>query len=136
MPAQAVQPSAKKQNASHYDATSGAIELTGTIVRENKTTKDTQAAWSAVVYWLVLDNSVTITYKDFVGGETTNTFSLITVLQLEQYESKADVGLESISDPGWQAHIGETVTVSGEVIDTGNSHTFGYAKLKDPRLVA
>ena len=124
-----------KENDPYYDARYDNIELTGTLMREERTSKDTNAAWSAVVYWLVFDNSVRITFKNFTGNDATETFSRITVTQLEQYDAKANIGLSSITDPTWQPHVGERVTVRGEIFDTGNSHTIGYATFRNPRLV-
>ena len=124
-----------KQNDSFYDATKSDIELTGTIVREAKTTDDTGMGWSAVVYWLVLDNSVTIKFND-TGGPKSKTFSRISVYQMEQYESNANVGLSDIASVEWQPYVGKRVTVAGEIINTGTAHTFGYAKFKDARLVS
>ena len=92
--------------------------------------------WSAVVYWLVLDNSVRIDYIDAWGNKTTATFSRIAVYALEQYGDNANKNLSSIKDSYWQRHIGKKVTVKGMPFDTGNAHTYGYANFKDARIVS
>lgn len=113
------------------DATNGnEITLCGTLKRRDYPTTETDMAWVAAIYWLLLDKPISITFTP--GGENTpaetDVFYAIPVHQVELSFDERD-NLGKIWEDSWDSHLNKRVSVSGTVISTGNAHTFGTASM-------
>lgn len=106
------------------------VVLSGTLKRRNYPSTETDMSWVAAVYWLLLDEPVELTIhygEDDREGETYALYA-INVNMIELPWEERD-GLDETWSDEWDPYLNKHVTVSGEVIYTGNAHTFGKAKL-------
>lgn len=117
----------------------GVATLSGVVERVDMTTADTGMAWGSVVYYLRFSSPVNITYNG-PSGTTTQDFERIQVWTVESYVATggeeaylADHPEEVSSD--YDRYVGQTITVSGHILDAGTAHYHGGGAFIDAEVV-
>lgn len=109
------------------DASNGkSVSLTGTVTREEWTTDKTQMAWSAVFYFLTLDEPVNLTYNRDGYGVVTEKVSKIQVGSVERYIASYDgdvnANMDQMFDSKLQPMVGKRYTFTGPIGRMANAH--------------
>ncbi len=114
----------------------GWLTAEGTLQRLEQTTSQTGMGWSRVAYLLVFDTSVPISYTDGFGNSKQEYMDCIAVDVVEQSGDDADRNLNLATIDKWEPYVGQRITVTGRLFDSGTAHTVGPVMLVDSRKLS
>lgn len=114
----------------------GWLTAEGTLQRLEQTTSQTGVGWSRVAYLLVFDTSVPISYTDGFGNSKQEYMDCIAVDVVEQSGDDADRNLNLATIDKWEPYVGQRITVTGRLFDSGTAHTVGPVMLVDSRKLS